>query len=144
MSPLGSLIDPDRNCCPLFPNSSPPPIHTPTPLPPLSFSLPPRSCLFGADHGDLALEVVILRLSSELHGGGKMSEPGCQKHIQAVIRHPSMTINLWWTVVFLNTTGKSLHVSEKTKMEFYCICMNTCLMNQLYLNVRSFVCGKSV
>lgn len=75
MSPLGSLMDADSNGCPPSPNPSPPPPPPPSallllyPLRPLSFALPPRSCPFSTDHSDLALEVAVLWLGSELLGG---------------------------------------------------------------------------
>lgn len=70
----------------------------PHPSPPLSFTLPPVQHWppwprFGS---------LLSRSSAPSFLGGKMSETGCQKHIRDVIRHASVTVILWWTVVFLH------------------------------------------
>lgn len=76
--------------------------HQPPPLPPHSSS---------PLHSAPCPALTVARLGAP-RCGGKMSELGCQKHIQDVICHPSMIVPFWWAVVSFSATGKSLRVSE--------------------------------
>ena len=104
MSPLGSLMDPDRNCCPPSPNSSSAPPHPCAPqTPPTPSILSPSVCPLAPSPAQLwplwprfgSLPSCGSALS--FFGGAKRLSPGCQKHIRDVICHPSTTINLLWT-----------------------------------------------
>lgn len=110
MSPLGFLMDADSNSCPPTPNPG-----TPTDPQTSAASSKPTAPLPPSDHGDLALEVAVPRAGSGESRRGKVSELGCQKRIGGMSRHPSVTVALRWTVVFVCLSAKLLCVSENKK-----------------------------